>query len=99
MKANTILDTIGNTPLVRLVRIPGVDNERRGNVILAKLEGNNPAGFPLVKSQHADYLIKTLSDFKSDARSNNPENMMHMIAKKMTLEEIKAVSYDISMMK
>jgi len=62
-------------------------------------EGNKPAGFPLIKSQHADYLIKTLSDFKSDARSNNPENMMHMIAKKMTVEEIKAVSYYISMMK
>ena len=31
-------------PLVRLQRIPGADNEGRGNVILAKLEGNNPAG-------------------------------------------------------
>jgi cytochrome c553 len=62
-------------------------------------EGNKPAAFPALKSQHADYLIKTLSDFKSDARSNNPENMMHMIAKKMTDEEIKAVSYRISMMK
>jgi cysteine synthase B len=29
---------------VRLKRLPGADNERRGNVILAKLEGNNPAG-------------------------------------------------------
>ena len=36
--------TIGNTPLVRLQRIPGVDNERRGNTILGKLEGNNPGG-------------------------------------------------------
>ena len=36
--------TIGNTPLVRLQRIPGADNTRRGNVILGKLEGNNPAG-------------------------------------------------------
>jgi cysteine synthase B len=36
--------TIGNTPLVRLQRIPGPDNERRGNVILGKLEGNNPGG-------------------------------------------------------
>jgi len=62
-------------------------------------EGNKPAAFPAVNSQHADYLIKTLSDFKSGARSNNPENMMHMIAKKMTDEEIKAVSYYISMMK
>ena len=62
-------------------------------------EGNKPAAFPALKSQHADYLIKTLTDFKTDARSNNPENMMHMIAKKMTDEEIKAVSYRISMMK
>jgi cytochrome c553 len=62
-------------------------------------EGNKPAAFPVLKSQHADYLIKTLTDFKSGARSNNPENMMHMIAKKMTDEEIKAVSYRISMMK
>ncbi len=37
-------DFVGNTPLVRLKRLPGVDNEQRGNVILAKLEGNNPAG-------------------------------------------------------
>ena len=40
----TLQDFVGNTPLVRLVRIPGLDNERRGNIILAKLEGNNPAG-------------------------------------------------------
>lgn len=62
-------------------------------------EGNKPASFPALKSQHADYLIKTLTDFKSGSRSNNPENIMHMIAKKMTDEEIKAVSYRISMMK
>ncbi len=37
-------DFVGNTPLVRLKRLPGADNEKRGNVILAKLEGNNPAG-------------------------------------------------------
>ncbi len=36
----TIEDTVGNTPLVRLKRIPGESS----NVILAKLEGNNPAG-------------------------------------------------------
>ncbi|MEI6144972.1 MAG: c-type cytochrome [Methylococcales bacterium] len=62
-------------------------------------EGNKPAAFPSLKSQHADYLIKSLTDYKTDARSNNPENMMRMIAKKMTAEEIKAVAYRISMMK
>jgi len=40
----SIDQTIGNTPLVRLQRIPGADNARRGNVILGKLEGNNPGG-------------------------------------------------------
>ena len=37
---NTIEDTVGNTPLVKLQRLPGVT----GNVVLAKLEGDNPAG-------------------------------------------------------
>jgi cysteine synthase B len=40
----TIEDTIGNTPLVQLKRIPGEDAIRRNNIILGKLEGNNPAG-------------------------------------------------------
>lgn len=62
-------------------------------------EGNKPAAFPALRSQHADYLIKTLTDFKSGARSNNADNMMVMIAKKMSDEEIKAVSYHISTMK
>jgi cytochrome c553 len=62
-------------------------------------EGNEPAAFPALRSQHADYLIKTLTDFKLGLRSNNPENMMHMITKKMSIEEIQAVSYHISTMK
>lgn len=62
-------------------------------------EGNRPASFPSLKWQHADYLIKTLKDYKSGARGNMPDNMMHMIAKKMTDEEIEAVSYHISVMK
>jgi S-sulfo-L-cysteine synthase (O-acetyl-L-serine-dependent) len=53
---NTVEDVIGNTPLVRLVRIPGVDNEQRGNVILGKLEGNNPAGS--VKDRPAISMIR-----------------------------------------
>jgi cysteine synthase B len=40
----TISQTVGNTPLVRLQRIPGPDITARGNVVLGKLEGNNPAG-------------------------------------------------------
>ena len=40
----TLSDYVGGTPLVRLVRLPGAEIEARGNIILAKLEGNNPAG-------------------------------------------------------
>ena len=52
----TIEDTIGNTPLVQLQRIPGVENQRRNNIILGKLEGNNPAGS--VKDRPALSMIK-----------------------------------------
>ena len=40
----TLEAAVGNTPLVRLQRIPGAGNAARNNVILGKLEGNNPAG-------------------------------------------------------
>lgn len=40
----TIEDAIGRTPLVALQRIGAADHATRGNVVLAKLEGNNPAG-------------------------------------------------------
>ncbi len=63
-----------------------------------KGEGNQPASFPVLKGQHTDYSIKTLTDFKEGKRHNDPENMMNMIAKKMTTEEIEAVSYYLSVM-
>jgi len=44
MRYKTIEDTIGNTPLVQLVRLPGADAAARNNVILGKMEGDNPAG-------------------------------------------------------
>ncbi len=40
----TIEDAVGKTPLVALQRIGAADTAQRGNVILGKLEGNNPAG-------------------------------------------------------
>jgi cysteine synthase B len=49
-------DVIGDTPLVRLQRLPGPENERRGNILLAKLEGNNPAGS--VKDRPAISMIR-----------------------------------------
>ena len=47
-----IEDTVGNTPLVRLKRLPG----NTGNVVLVKLEGNNPAGS--VKDRPALSMIR-----------------------------------------
>src|SRR5687768_5130287 len=52
----TLEDAIGGTPLVRLQRLPGAAGEQRGNVILGKLEGNNPAGS--VKDRPAISMIK-----------------------------------------
>jgi cysteine synthase B len=40
----TLEDAIGKTPLVALQRIGAADNSARNNVVLGKLEGNNPAG-------------------------------------------------------
>ncbi|MEQ1602924.1 MAG: cysteine synthase CysM [Methylophilaceae bacterium] len=48
----TLEDFVGNTPLVRLQRLPG----KTSNIILAKLEGNNPAGS--VKDRPALSMIK-----------------------------------------
>jgi cysteine synthase B len=47
----TIEDFVGNTPLVKLKRLPG----KTSNTVLVKLEGNNPAGS--VKDRPALYMI------------------------------------------
>lgn len=52
MKNRTLEDFVGNTPLVRMQRLPG----NSSNTILAKLEGNNPAGS--VKDRPALSMIK-----------------------------------------
>jgi cysteine synthase B len=48
----TLESTVGNTPLVRLQRLPGATS----NTVLAKLEGNNPAGS--VKDRPALSMIR-----------------------------------------
>jgi cysteine synthase B len=52
----TIEDAVGRTPLVRLQRLGAQDSAQRGNVVLAKLEGNNPAGS--VKDRPALSMIR-----------------------------------------
>jgi cysteine synthase B len=52
----TLEDAIGRTPLVRLQRLGGAEVSSRGNVLLGKLEGNNPAGS--VKDRPAISMIR-----------------------------------------
>ncbi len=52
----TLEDVIGGTPLVQLQRLPGDAGTLRGNVVLGKLEGNNPAGS--VKDRPAISMIR-----------------------------------------
>lgn len=52
----SVEDVIGNTPLVQLKRLPSAAAAQRGNVILGKLEGNNPAGS--VKDRAAISMIR-----------------------------------------
>ena len=56
MNYPTIEDAVGRTPLVRLQRVDAERNAARGNVVLAKLEGNNPAGS--VKDRPALSMIR-----------------------------------------
>ena len=52
MKTRALADFVGNTPLVRLQRLPGQNQQHHS----AKLEGNNPAGS--VKDRPALSMIK-----------------------------------------
>ncbi|MFM8636892.1 MAG: cysteine synthase CysM [Betaproteobacteria bacterium] len=52
----TLEEVIGATPLVRLQRLGAQEAQARGNVILGKLEGNNPAGS--VKDRPAMSMIR-----------------------------------------
>ncbi|BCN93464.1 cysteine synthase [Thiomicrorhabdus immobilis] len=53
MQYKTLMDFVGNTPLVKLQRMV---NPKTNSVVLAKLEGNNPAGS--VKDRPAINMIK-----------------------------------------
>jgi cytochrome c553 len=54
--------------------------------------GNALARFPRISGQHADYATKALKDFRSGARSNDPNTMMRGVTARMTDAEIAAVT-------
>jgi len=64
----TLEDAIGKTPLVALQRLGAAECRARGNVILGKLEGNNPAGS--VKDRPAVSMIKRAEE-RGDIKSGD----------------------------
>lgn len=82
MSYHTIESQIGNTPLVQLQRLPGVST----NILLGKLEGNNPAGS--VKDRPALSMIRQAElrgeikpgDYLIEATSGNTGIALAMVA-------------------
>ena len=60
MNYPTLEDAVGKTPLVALQRIGATECKAKGNVLLGKLEGNNPAGS--VKDRPALSMIRRAED-------------------------------------
>lgn len=78
----TIAETIGNTPLIRLQRLPG----NTSNTVLLKLEGNNPAGsvkdrpaFAMIAEAEARGAIRP-GDTLIEATSGNTGIALAMVA-------------------
>lgn len=61
-----------------------------------RAEGNIPAGFPPLSGQHPDYIIEQLKAFKNGTRTNDVNGIMQDISKRMTDEEMQAVSHYVS---
>lgn len=62
----------------------------------AKGEGNEPAKFPRLSGQNVDYTLTQLKKFKDNSRKDDPNGIMRDIAKRMTDDEMKAVSSYVS---
>lgn len=56
-------------------------------------EGNDPAAYPKLGGQHAQYVSKQLTDFREGARTNDGDSMiMRTIAAKLSNKDIAAIS-------
>ena len=54
--------------------------------------GNEPAGFPAIGGQHADYTLLQLKDFRSGTRENDDAGMMRTIVERLTDRELEALA-------
>ena len=79
------------------------ENIYRGGIIAAGVaacmgchsptgEGNGPAGWPSLKSQHPDYIVAQLQAFRQGARANDPGSMMRSVSERMSDMEMKSVA-------
>jgi cytochrome c553 len=59
-------------------------------------KGMEQAGFPSINAQNVDYLKIQLEKFKSSERANDQNAMMRNIAKKLTSEDIEALTQYIA---
>ena len=55
-------------------------------------DGNGPASFPSLKSQHPEYVVAQLKKFKDGTRANDPGKMMQNVAARMLDSEMTAVA-------
>jgi cytochrome c553 len=62
-------------------------------------DGNAPAAYPALKSQHPEYIAMQLQKFKDGSRANDAGKMMRNVANRMSEAEMKAVSAYIAAMK
>lgn len=62
-------------------------------------KGMEAAGFPMIAGQHATYLQQQLSKFKKGVRSNDLNGMMSDVSKKLTAEDMQALSSYIASLK
>ena len=55
-----------------------------------------PPNYPRIAGQHSDYLAAQLRAFRTEERTRDPNNVMHMIASRMSEKEIQAVAQFMS---
>ncbi len=55
-----------------------------------------PPNYPRVAGQHSEYILAQLRAFRTEERTKDPNNVMHMIASRMSEREMRAVSEFIS---
>ena len=59
--------------------------------------GGNPAsGYPALSGQHADYTVAQLQNYRDGKRQTDPQQMMRMIAKRLSDADIKNLTSYLS---